>query len=153
LDALADALPDAAEGAHPEPPYCLGVGAEKLADPVLDVQGPDAQSLPPERLAQLNWSAPYTPDEVPCGGQSCAVTALADALAQLAARALWLLEALPAAVQPAGLQQLKPHLVAPEAAQLAGARAAPVQALLAARQQSLEAAQLAALEPKMSASG
>lgn len=51
-DASADALPGAMEDEHLEPQHHPDGGAEKLAARAPDVQEPDAQSLPPERLAR-----------------------------------------------------------------------------------------------------
>ena len=71
---------------HPEPQHYLDAGAEKLADPVPDVQAPDAQAPRPERLAQSSRTELCTPDEAQCGEQSCAAAAFANAPALLVLR-------------------------------------------------------------------
>jgi hypothetical protein len=70
------------EDACPELQRCQGGAAEKLVDLVPDAPESDAPLLRLARLAQLAGPAPDTPDVVRCGERSCAVTALADAVAQ-----------------------------------------------------------------------
>ena len=84
MDALADALPDAAEGACPELQRRPGEDAEKLADPVPGVLELDVLLLPSERLVPPALAVPCTLAEVPCGERSYAAMALACAAAQLA---------------------------------------------------------------------
>jgi len=129
LDALAAVLPDAAADAYPEPRHCRGEDAGKWADPVPDVQAPDAPSLPPERLKQQVPAALCTPDEVQCGERSCAVTAFAGAVAQLAPRVSLPREQAAVAGRPAeALQKPEPQLGPQESLLLLDGRAAPARA-------------------------
>ena len=119
-DASAGALRDAAADAHREPQHCLGEDAGKLADPVPDVQEPDALLLPPERLAQMSW-APCTRDEVPCGERSCEAKAFAHVVAQLVS---WPLKLVAVTARQAASQKLEAQLVPREAGQLSDGQAA-----------------------------
>jgi hypothetical protein len=151
LDALADALPDAAEDEYPEPPQCQDEGAGKLADPVLDVQEPDAQEPQPEQLARPALSEPCTPDAAQYGARSCVVAALGDAVAQLAQLFSSPRERRPvAAPATEAVQKLEPQIVLPEPTQLAYGSVA--QAVPVEEQRRRMAALLAALELKMSVS-
>jgi len=125
LDASADVRLDAAQDALPELQHYLDGDAGKSADPVPDVPEPGAQLPPPERLAQRAQVAPCTPDEVQCGERSCAATARADALAQLAPLVLLPTEPVAVAARVAGAsQKLEPQLVPREASQPSNGRAA-----------------------------
>jgi hypothetical protein len=151
LDALADALPDAAEDEYPEPPQCPDEGAGKLADPVPDVQEPDAQEPQPEQLARPALSEPCTPDAAQYGARSCVVAALGDAVAQLAQLFSSPRERRPvAAPATEAVQKLEPQIVLPEPTQLAYGSVA--QAVPVEEQRRRMAALLAALELKMSVS-
>jgi len=154
-DASADALPDAAEYALPEPLQYLGEVAGKLADPVPDVPAPAVQLLPPERLARLAQAAPCTPDEVPCGARSCAATAFADAVGQLAAPTVWLpLVQLAVAAWPGmASPTLEPQLVPRAASRLWDGRAGPAPASQGGWQLTPVAGQLEVLERKLEAAG
>jgi hypothetical protein len=92
---LAGVRPDAAEHVCPEPPYCRGGDAGRLADLVPDVRARDGRALPPERLAPTAWAALCTPDEARSGERSSAVKA--DAIARLEPLVSLLLEAAVAA--------------------------------------------------------
>jgi len=129
LDALAAVLPDAAADAYPEPRHCRGGDAGKWADPAPDAQAPDAPPLPLERLEQQARAAPCTPDEARCGERSCAATAFAGAVAQLAPRVSLLLEQAAVAGRPAeALQKPEPQLGPREALLLPGERASQARA-------------------------
>ena len=102
LDASADARPDVVEDACLELRHRPDEDAGKLVALVLDVQEPDARSLPPERLVRLASQVPGTRDEVRCEEQSCAETAFAGAAAQLGPLVSQLLRPVAAATRRVG---------------------------------------------------
>jgi len=153
LDASGDVPRDAAEDALPEPQHCLGEDAEKLADRGLDVPAQSARLVRAERSTQMARAAPYTPDEVRCGGRSCAAAAFADALAQLAPLVSRLRESAVAAAARAS-QKPEQQTAKREASQLLAARTAPVLAASPeVRQRMVAGLPVALVAQKMSASG
>ena len=126
------------EPGYPELQHCRDEVAGKLADLVSAVPEPDAQSLPPERWAQLAWPVPCKPDEVRCEGRSCAAKVLEGAT-RLESMVLPTLKLKVAESRwPAASSKSAQPLVLPESLQPARAPSAPEEEEVCQRMPALE---------------